>query len=405
MLPISVRVPGSVKYIDALYTSTSAVCVTGLLVIDVYDNFTTFGQVVVMLLIQIGGLGITTLGAGLILAIKRRVNIKERNIIQETLNLDDAKDLLKLFKKVFKYTFIIELIGAAFSIISFSKNYQIGEAIWKSVFHSVASFNNSGFDILGGGLNLQNYKADVLLNIVTIILIILGGIGFLVISDVITNKGRFKKFTLQSKIVLLTNTILLVVGMLAIKLAERGNITWLGALFTSTSARTAGFSTFHLGKFSTAGLLVVIVLMFIGASPGSTGGGIKTTTLFVLFMGVRSMISHKSTNAFKYEIPRETVRKAMVITILALCIVILGTFVVCLIEPNIKFIDVLFETVSAYGTVGLSTGITGGLTIASKIIFIIIMYMGRVGPLTVISLWYTGEDEVFKYAEGIVPVG
>jgi len=399
----------NLKYIDALYTSTSAVCVTGLVTIDVHDTFNMGGQAVVMLLIQFGGLGITTLGAGLILAIRRKVSLKERNIIQDTFNFDDAKDLLKIFKRVFIYTFIIELIGAGLSLIAFSKYHPIGEAAWKSLFHSIAAFNNSGFDITGNFQNLQPYQADILLNLVTCALIILGGLGFLVISDIIRKRGRFKHFSLQTKVVLVTTFTLLMSGMFMIKLCERSNVSWLGAFFTSTTTRTAGFSTYNFHYFNQGSQLIMIVLMFIGASPGSTGGGIKTTTLFVMFIGIRSMITHKSPHAFKYQLSNETIKKSFVVTTLALCIVLLGTFLIACCEyktpGDFTIFDILFETVSAYATVGLSTGITPILTIGSKIISVIIMYIGRVGPLTFFSLWYSGKDEYYQYSEGVIPIG
>jgi len=406
MIPGCIKPGQQVTYINALYTSTSAVCVTGLIAIDTYDTFTIWGQIIVLLLIQIGGLGVTTLGAGLILTLRRNVNLKERNLIQESLNVDDAKELLTLFKKVFKYTFIIEFIGACLSLITFAQHYPIGEAIWKSIFHSIASFNNSGFDIFGASaLNMVKFQSDILLNLVTIILIILGGIGFLVMSDVIKCKGRFKKLTFQSKIVLVMTVSLLLIGMFALKLTEGSKITWLGAFFTSTSSRTAGFSTFQLKGFTKAGLLVVIILMFIGASPGSTGGGIKTTTLFVLIKGVQSMVTHKKAKAFKYSISSEAIKKSYTIFFLALSLILLSTGIVCILEPKIGFDEILFEMTSAYGTVGLSTGITPELTIGSKIISIVMMYIGRVGPLTFFSLWYSGKDELYEYSEGVVPIG
>ena len=419
MIPGCIKNGVKLNYIDALYTSTSAVCVTGLIAVDVADTFTVPGQLIVMFLIQIGGLGVTTLGAGLIVAIRRHISLKERNIIQESLNVEDAKGLLGLFKKVFIYTFIIEFIGASLSLITFAQNFSFGEAIYKSIFHSIASFNNSGFDILGGLTNytIAPYNNDVLFNLVTCGLIILGGLGFLVIADVIHTRHFFKKTSLHTKVVLLMTTLLIILGTLLLAFTERnhiidGSFTWLGAFFTSVSARTAGFSTFALGSFTKAGQLVVIILMFIGASPGSTGGGIKTTTLFVVFMGIRSMVTHKSTHAFKYTIPKETVKKAMVINLIALALVIFGSFLMCLFEAELllknsqySFIDVLFEITSAFGTVGLSTGITPYLCVGSKLLSIIIMYIGRVGPLTFISLWQSNEEEYYSYAEGIIPVG
>lgn len=395
----------NLQYIDALFTSTSAVCVTGLVSVDAFDNFTLAGQIIIMLLIQIGGLGVTTLGTGVLLVMKRHVSLKDRSMIQESLNLDDTKTIYALFKRVFIYTFIIELIGAAVSFISFYRHYELSDAIFKSVFHSIAAFNNSGFDVFGGSVNMQIYQNDILLNVVTMVLIVLGGIGFLVLSDIFKCKFHFRKTSLHTKIVVMMTLVLIVIGTLALKLTERGNISWLGAAFTSVSARTAGFATFNIGNFSQAGLIVLIVLMFIGASPGSTGGGIKTTTLFVLIKGVHSMLTHKDPNAFKYSISRETIKKAMVVFVLAVAVVLSGTLIICLIEPHLGVDKVLFEVTSAYGTVGLSTGITAALSIGSKVVLIIMMYIGRIGPLTFMSLWYTGKELPFQYAEGIVPIG
>ncbi|MCQ2752880.1 MAG: H(+)-transporting ATPase [Bacilli bacterium] len=405
MIPACWKDGVRLAYVDSLFTSTSAICVTGLATVDLFDTFTPLGQVIIFFLLQIGGLGVTTLGAAVILAFRRNINLKERNIIQDSLNTDSARGLLKLFKRVFIYTIVIELVGAALSLISFARTYPIGEAIWKSAFHSVASFNNAGFDILGGFQNLQNYKGDVLLNIVTMLLIVLGGLGFLVMSDVVNKRGNFKKLTVHSKVVLLMTGVLIVLGMFLLKLTEMNNISWLGALFTSVSSRTAGFATFDIGKFTKPGLLVLIVLMFIGASPGSTGGGIKTTSFFLMLVGTRSMISHHTPHAFKYSFSEESVKRAMVISLLALTTILLGSFAMSMIEPDIHFIDILFENTSAFGTVGLSTGITPNLSIGSKIISCLQMYVGRIGPLTFVSTWYTGNDEYFKYSEGVIPVG
>ncbi|MBM6837822.1 H(+)-transporting ATPase, partial [Clostridium saudiense] len=280
MLPISINEGASVSFIDALFTSTSAVCVTGLIAIDTADTFTVFGRTVVAMLIQIGGLGVTSVGVGFILLMRKKVGIKERTLIKEAMNLESLKGVVKLVKSVLFMTLIFESIGVILSYIVFSKDYSPLDALGISMFHSVAAFNNSGFDILGGLQNLIPYQSNILLNLTTCGLIIFGGLGFLVIKEVIEVRS-FKKFSLHTKIVLIMTGGLLVVGTILLKLTE--DISWLGAFFFSTSARTAGFSTYPLSTFTNAGLFVLAILMFIGASPGSTGGGIKTTTLFTLY--------------------------------------------------------------------------------------------------------------------------
>ena len=324
MLPCSVRPGVDLQYIDALYTSTSAVCVTGLIAVDAGDTFTPVGQFILGALIQIGGLGVTAVGAGIILLMGRRVNLRGRNLVREAMNLDSGRGVVQFVRSIFATTLLFEGLGALLSLISFARTRPMPEAIGISIFHSVAAFNNSGFDILGGGKNLIPYQQDVLLNLVTCALIIFGGIGFLVIREMWSVRFRWKKFSMHTKVVLTTTAFLLIVGTLLLKATE--DITWLGAFFHSVSARTAGFSTYPLGQFSTAGLLVLIVLMFVGASPGSTGGGIKTTTFFTLMQGIKSAATNRSEKAFHYAIPRDSFRKAAVITLLALGVVVTGTY-------------------------------------------------------------------------------
>ncbi|CDA05419.1 putative uncharacterized protein [Blautia sp. CAG:257] len=276
LMPVSVKEGAEVSFIDALFTSTSAVCVTGLIVVDTADHFTALGQGIIAVLIQIGGLGVTSVGVGLVLAAGKRVSIKSRLMVKEALNVGDLKGMVKLVKAILIMTLCFESIGAALSFVVFVQNYSPLHALGISIFHSIA-FNNAGFDILGGLRNLIPYQNNVLLNLTTCFLIIAGGIGFLVILDIKKNK-RFKKLSFNSKIVLSTSVILLAVGTLLLKMTE--DISWMGAFFNSVSARTAGFSTYSVGSFSNAGLFVLCFLMFIGASPGSTGGGIKTSTFF-----------------------------------------------------------------------------------------------------------------------------
>ncbi len=414
ILPCSVRMPGSVSYIDALYTSTSAVCVTGLLAIDPGTAFTPLGQFFLGLLIQVGGLGVTTIGAGIILMMGKKINLKGRNVIKEAGNLDNGKGVIRFVRNVLSMTLIIEIIGALLTFMVFIEDMPLPEAIGKSLFHSVAAFNNSGFDILGhsGELysnnNLFAYHDNILLNLVTTGLIIFGGIGFLVIREIIEKKWHWKKYSMHSRVVITMSALLILLGAVLIKLTEGDGESWLGAYFQSVSTRTAGFSTTNIGSYTDAGLLVMAVLMFIGASPGSTGGGIKTSTFFVLLQGVKSAATNKQEKAFKYSVPKEAFKKAAVITFLGLGIVLLGTFLLLIFEAgneNISFMDALFEMVSAFGTVGLSTGITSGLTVASKILSILIMYIGRLGPLTIATLWYFNKGERAEYPEGNIAIG
>lgn len=402
MLPISINEGENVSFIDTLFTSTSAVCVTGLIAIDTADTFTVFGRTVVALLIQIGGLGVTSVGVGFIMLLKKKIGIKERTLIKESMNLDSLKGVVKLVKSILIMTLIFESIGVILSYIVFSKDYAPLDALGISLFHSIAAFNNSGFDILGGLQNLIPYQSNVILNLTTCGLIIFGGIGFLVIKEIIEVRS-FKKFTLHTKIVLIMTGILLVAGTILLKLTE--DISWLGAFFFSTSARTAGFSTYPLSNFTNAGLFVLIILMFIGASPGSTGGGIKTTTLFTLNKSIYSTSTNKHCTAFKRKIPLGVILKAFNVTILALFVICIGTFILSILEPNYTFMQLLFEVTSAFGTVGLSTGITPDLSALSKFIISLIMFIGRLGPMTIATIWSFKKPSDACYSEETVIIG
>ncbi len=403
MLPCSVQEGVTIRYIDALYTSTSAVCVTGLIAVDSGDTFTPLGQFFLAMLIQIGGLGVTAVGAGIILAMGKKVNMKGRNMIREAMNLYSGQGMVIFIRNIFITTVTFELCGAVLSFIVFVQDYPPLKAIGISLFHSVAAFNNSGFDILGNFQSLIPYQDNVLLNLTTCGLLFFGGIGFLVICELWTKRLNWKKFSMHTKVVLSVSVILIVVGTILIKLTEE--VTWLGAFFHSVSARTAGFSTYSLGAFSNAGLLVLTVLMFIGASPGSTGGGIKTSTFFVLLQSIKAAATNSTEKAFRYAVPKDAFRKAAVITLLAVSVVIVGTYLLVIMEPEISMMDALFEITSAFGTVGLSTGITPGLSIGSKLLSIVIMYIGRLGPLTIATLWIFTRGERIEYPKGNIAIG
>ena len=402
-LPFCVKEGVHLSYIDSLYTSTSAVCVTGLIAVDAGDTFTPLGQMILGLLMQTGGLGVTTVGAGLMLLMRKKVDLKERTLVKEALNVDSGKGLITLVKRIFIVTIVFETAGALLSLLVFIKDYPFPKALGISIFHSVAAFNNAGFDILGNFQSLVNYSDSIMLNIVTCFLIFFGGIGFLVIWELLEKKCRWKKLSMHAKIVLSVSGVLIVVGTVLIKATE--NVSWMGAVFNSISARTAGFSTYSLAGFSKSGLLVIMILMFIGSSPGSTGGGIKTTTFFVLLQGIRSSATNTSEKAFHYSIPKDAYKKASVIALIAASVIILGTYLMGIFEPDADFFDVFFEVTSAYGTVGLSTGITPGLSVPSKLLSIIIMYIGRLGPWTVATLWHFSKGERVSFPEGNISIG
>ncbi len=402
-LPCCVRPGVQVSYLDILYTAVSAVCVTGLVVVDVADTFTALGQGLVGLLIQIGGLGVATVGAGVILMMGKKVSQQERTLIREAMNLDSGKGVIRFIKSVFFTTLIFEGLGTALSYPVFARNYPPLRALGVSLFHAVASFNNAGFDILGSMQNLIPYRDDVLLNLVTCLLIFFGGIGFLVIREMLEKRLRWRRFSMHTKVVLSVSLTLTAAGALLLWLTE--DMSFLSALFHSVSARTAGFSTVPLGTFSNAGLLVIMLLMVIGASPGSTGGGVKTSTFFALLAGIRASATNTSEKAFHYALPREAFRKAAVIMLLALGAIGGSAFLMAAMEPELPLRDILFEMASAFGTVGLSTGITPRLSPGSKMLSMGMMFIGRLGPMTIASLWYFSRGEHIHYPEGNIAIG
>lgn len=401
-LPISVKPGKEVGFIDALFTSTSAVCVTGLITIDTADFFTGFGRTVVAMLIQVGGLGIASVGVGFILAAGKRISLKGRLLVRESLNAENSKGIIQLIKVVLFMTFCFELVGAFLSFLVFVQDYPPLKALEISIFHAISAFNNAGFDILGGLQNLVPYQSNVLLTLTTSGLIIFGGLGFLVIIDVF-KAWSFKKLCLHSKVVITTTAALLLIGTLLLKSTEE--VSWLGAFFQSVSARTAGFSTYSIGEFSNAGLFTLMIFMFIGASPGSTGGGIKTSTFFVLIQSAKSLITKRHLEAFHRSIPAERSAKAYTVVLLSLLVVCGGTFLLCILEPGFSFIQLMFEVTSAFGTVGLSTGITPELENLSKLVIVIIMFIGRLGAFTLASMWANRPAPNARYTEESIPIG
>ena len=402
LLPFSIKSGVTVTPLNALFTATSAVCVTGLVVVDTADTFTAFGQTVIGILIQIGGLGVASARLGLMIAAGKKVSIKSRVLAKEALNVDSYKGIVRMVEAVLLITLVVETAGALLSFPVFLKDYSPLHALGISIFHSVASFNNAGFDILGNMTNLIPYRDNVALNIITSVLVIVGGIGFPVILD-LGRQRNFRRLTLHTKVVLVTTGILLAGGTLFLKLTEP--ISWMAAFFHSMSARTAGFSTCSLGSFSNGGLFVICILMFIGASSGSTGGGVKTSTMFVLLQSVRSEFSKRPVGAFRRSIPKENVSRASMIVICSALMVCVGTFLMCVAEPELTFMQLFFETVSAFSTAGLSTGITPGLGIAARWILIFFMFTGRLGAMTMITIWVSRQPKNARYTEESVTIG
>lgn len=425
MLPVSHTGRTRIGFVDALFTAVSAVCVTGLNTLDPGWDFSTFGHAVIALLIQVGGLGITSLGAGLVALLGGKLNQRENNLVKEALNYPTFKDVLPLIRAVLAVTFATELIGAVMAFFTFVHEYPFGKAVWVSVFHSVASFNNAGFDIFGGGVSLTGYADNGWMNFTTTFLVIAGGFGFFATRDIfdylrssvrlyrLKKAGEVSKrklyeekprLTLHTKVVLMMTAVLYLGGGVLLKLTEGDNITWMGALFSSMTARTAGFTTFAFTEFSMAGVIVMCILMFIGANPGSTGGGMKTTTMFVLIKSLISTATGKEAVTFGKKIKDDALHKAFVIVSLGLCWVIFASFLLTMLEPQLSLAEVLFETVSAMATVGLSMDVTPTLGTLSKLIIIVTMYIGRLGPLTIATMWVAPQKGISRPEEEI-PIG
>ena len=388
MLPAATVQEGSLDFSAALFTATSATCVTGLTVVNTSTAFTLFGQLVIMVLIQIGGLGIMTMSTMIAFFIGKKITLKERLIIQEDLNQFKISGLVRLVRYVLAFTLIIEGIGAVLLFFRFNQ-YPFWKSVYFSVFHSISAFNNAGFDLFAN--SLEGFTGDLVLNFVVISLIILGGLGFAVLAD-LYNTRNIKKTSLQTKIVLSISLFLIILGFFSVLGLEFTNEATIGklpfgskilsSLFLAITPRTAGFNTIPSADLRSSTLFLLIVLMFIGASPGSTGGGIKTTTFGVLIITVWNLVTgKKDIEVFSRQLEKEIIFKALSITILALTLVVFVTMVLTISE-KMEFLPVFFETVSAFATVGLTTGITPELSTFGRILLTLTMFAGRVGPLT-----------------------
>ena len=421
-LPIATQTGERTSFLDSLFTATSAVCVTGLVVVDTATYWNFFGQIVIIILIQIGGLGFMTITTLFSLIVKKRINLKERLLIQESLNQIDLSGLVKLTRYILLMTFVIEGIGALILSTVFIPQFGFIRGSWYSIFHAISAFCNAGFDLMGNVTgpysSLMYYVNNTTITLAISALIILGGLGFPVILDIVKNK-KISKLNMHSKIVLISTSILIVVGMLFILIVEYKNVGTLGnlslkgkilsSLFQSVTIRTAGFATIDLTILHQATLFIMMIFMFVGASPASTGGGVKTTTIAVLILTVKSfLLGKEDIEVFGRRITSSTVRKSVGIFFVGVLAVLTGILLIVLIEPKFDLLEASFEVVSALATVGLSIGGSSNLTSIGKLLIVIYMFMGRVGLLTIFLALVaknTVNKQQIRYPEGRIIVG
>ncbi len=404
------------SYLDAVFTATSAVCVTGLIVVDTFTQFTFFGQLVIIILIQLGGLGLMTMTTMMAIFLGRKISIRSRMLMQETLNQFSLGGILRLTLAVGAVTLFFEGLGAIVLTLRFLPEYGLPTAIWYGVFHSISAFCNAGFDLIGQFRGLTPYVSDWVTNLVITTLIIMGGLGFSVIADLFNHRRgfNFSKLSLHTRIVLVMTAFLLISGTILLLAFEwngvlagmSGSDKVLGAYFQSVTTRTAGFNTLALGRMRDASIFLMIVLMFIGASPGSTGGGIKTATFATLvLMVVATVRGREDARIFGRQIPRDIVLRAMTIVAIAFALVIGVTMLLSLTEQQ-PFLTVLFETVSAFATVGLSLGMTTQLTSIGRLVISFTMFAGRVGPMSLaLAVAHARNNAAVRYPEDKVIVG
>lgn len=415
-LPIATNDGQGLPWLDALFTSTSATCVTGLVVVDTGTTFTLFGQLVILFLIQIGGLGFMTFAVFFAFLLGKRVSLKERLLLQEALNNLSIAGIVRLVKRIFVFTIVIELIGGILLAIRFAFDMPLSRAIYYGMFHAVSNFNNAGFDLMGEFSSLTGYVEDPLVTLVVCTLITLGGIGFIIMNEVYEYR-QTRRLSLHTKVVFLTSSLLVVVGTILIFLLEFYNSKtlqplsmsgkFLASLFQAITPRTAGANTLNIPDLHHSTLFLIIALMYIGASPGSTGGGIKTTTFATLLGAVWSQIKGKEDVIFfRKRIVYDTIYKSLTVMLSGLFIVMMTTMMLTITEPGKDFLMILFEATSAFGTVGLSMGLTPELSPFGKVIIILTMFAGRLGPLTIAyAVTLRRQSDPFKYPRGKIMIG
>lgn len=396
MLPLSNRNGGSIPFINALFTAVSATCITGLTVYDIWSQFSGFGQVVLLVLVQIGGLGFMTLAATVSLAAGKRISLRERTYLSEAVSSSQLGGIVRLTRRILAGTAIFELSGALLLAIRFCPQFGFWRGLWFGLFHSITAFCNAGFDLMGylePGSSLMLYADDWWVSTVIMLLIIVGGIGFAVWSDLMDNRFSWRKYSLHTKLILSVTAVLLAVPTVIFFFTERNaamadmsvSQRVLSSMFQSVTTRTAGYAGFDNGNLSAAGRLLTMLLMFIGGAPGSTAGGVKTSTVAVVILAISCYIRGRAdVNCFDRRLEGSLIRRAFCTLMFNLLLAVCGIFLISAVQPMLPLEDVQFEVFSAIGTVGITAGITSELSAVSKIIIMLLMYAGRVGSLAVL---------------------
>lgn len=410
--PISSKSHQSTDFLTCLFTATSSMCVTGLIVVDTATHWSFFGQLIILILIQFGGLGIIVIASIIAIFLGQKINLIHRTTLQEALSVQKVGGIVKLTKFIINGVIIFESLGAILLFTHFIQEFDLPTAIWYSIFHSISAFCNAGFDLMGFRENFSSltyYQSNVLINVTIMLLIIIGGIGFTVWNNILTQKTNFRKYSLQSKIVIITTLSLIILPAIYFYFFEytdlNGNTRILTSLFQSVTTRTAGFNTSDFSKMSEVGQVVSIMLMLIGGSPGSTAGGMKTTTFAILVISTVAIFKKENEpHIFYRRIQIQIIKNAITIFMLYLHLFLIASFVICKIE-NSAFLKTCFEVSSAIGTVGLSQNFTGSLSNISKIILMALMFLGRVGGLTFIYGFMPTLNKKAGYITEDVAVG
>lgn len=415
-LPISSVSGKGTNFLDALFTSTSAACVTGLITLDTGTYWSYFGQVVIMLLIEVGGLGFMSFAAFFALLLGKKITLRDRLVMQEAMNTFNIQGLVRMVRYVLAFTFSVQFFGALLLSTQFIPQFGLGKGIYFSIFHSISSFCNAGFDLFGHFNSVTSYWNNVVILLTLSSLIIIGGLGFTVWFELYNYRG-IRKLSVHSKIVILVSIALLIFGTILMFLFEMKNPKTIGdmgfgykvlnAYFASASPRTAGMNSVSTDDMTNASKFLTVILMFIGGSPGSTAGGLKTSTFGVIILSVISVIrGREDAQVFGRRFSKELVYKSLALLIIGMSIVIIVTMILTITEPGESFINLLYEATSAFGTVGLTTGVTQRLSIVGKIVIILTMYCGRVGPMTVaLALLKNKKKQTHKYPEGRILIG
>ena len=412
MLPFSSRSGLATPFFEALFTSTSAVCVTGLIIHDTATYWSVFGQIVILLLIQIGGMGVITVAASFAMISGRKISLMQRSTMQEAISAPKVRGIVRLTGFIVRGTLVMELLCAAVMAPVFCRDFG-KKGLWMALFHSVSAFCNAGFDLLGVRTpfsSLTSYAANPVINFTIMFLIVVGGIGFLTWDDIRANRLHLRKYRMQSKVILCTTAVLLIVPAMYFYFFEFDDLTrkerLLSSLFQAVTPRTAGFNTVELTDLSEAGQFITIALMLIGGSPGSTAGGLKTTTIAVLFTtAISTFRRRENANIFGRRIDDDVVKNATTISLMYITLCCTGGLIISVSE-GLPMITCLFETASAVGTVGLSLGITPELKLLSRVVLILLMFFGRVGGLTLIFAALSGvQKKVSKLPKEKITVG